>query len=75
MLGLWIMRQGFTRSCGQQNCPAPGLSNSILASLQDAKGALVAHLHQRPHAELQNHRLLVRGKVPNILQNEKAGPG
>ena len=55
MLGLWVMRQSFARSSSQQDCPAPGLSNTVLSSLQDAKGALVAHLHQRPHAQLQNH--------------------
>ena len=75
MLGLWIVRQGFARSSSQQDCPAPGLSNTILAGLQDAKGALVAHLHQRPHAQLQHHRLLVGGKVAHILQNEEARPG
>ena len=75
MLRLWIMRQGLARSCSQQDCPAPGLGNSILAGLQDSKGALVAHLHQRPHAQLQNHRLLVGGKVSHILKNEEAGPG
>merc|ERR1719341_2983712 len=74
MLRLWIVRQGFARSSSQQDCPAPGLSNTILAGLQDAKGALVAHLHQRPHAQLQHHRLLVGGKVAHILQNEEARP-
>ena len=75
MLGLWVVRQGFARSSSQQDCPAPGLSNTILASLQDAKGALVAHLDKCPHAQLQHHRLLVGGKVPHILQNEEARPG
>ena len=75
MLRLWIMGQGFTGSCGQQDRPASGLSNPILASLQDAKGALVAHLDKCSHAQLQHHRLLVGGKVPHILQNEEARPG
>ena len=69
------MGQGFARSCGQQDRPASGLSNPILASLQDAKGALVAHLDKCSHAQLQHHRLLVGGKVPHILQNEVARPG
>ena len=41
---------------------------------QDPPGALVAHLHQGPDAQLQRHRLLVAGEVAHILQDEVLGP-
>ena len=41
--------------------------------LEDAEGALVTHLDERSHAQLENHRLLVAGEVPHVLQDEVLG--
>ena len=74
MLGLRVVWQDFSRSSCQQNRSAPGLGNTILASLKDSKGALVSHLHQCSHAQLEYHGLLVRGKVADIFQDEEPWP-
>ena len=42
--------------------------------MKDSKGALVSHLHQCSHAQLQYHGLLVGGEIADIFQEEEAWP-
>lgn len=51
--------------------PPACLGDSIVASLQHPKGALVAHSDQRTHSQLENHAALKRNEVTNILQDEE----
>ena len=44
------------------------------AHLQHAKGALVAHADQAAQRQLQDHGALEGDEVPNVLQEEVAGP-
>ena len=45
-----------------------------LAHLQHAEGALVAHADQAAQRQLQDHGALEGDEVPNVLQEEVAGP-
>lgn len=51
--------------------PPACLGDSIVASLQHPKSALVAHSDQRSHSQLENHATLERNEVTNILQDEE----
>lgn len=54
------------------NTPPARLWNTIVPSLEDAKGALVAHLDQHTQGQLQHHPALVGHKVSHILQQEES---
>lgn len=70
--GSWEGNTNSEASLGSIRClPPPGLWYSVLASLQDPKGALVAHLDQTAERQLQDHALLEGDKVTNILQQKE----
>jgi len=66
-------RKLLSRSSGEDDCSSSGLSNSILASLENSKAALVTHLDEGRQAQLQHHSLLVAGEVLDVLQYEVFG--
>lgn len=53
--------------------PPPRLRHPVAARLQHSKRALVAHPHQAPQRQLEDHAPLERHKVPNVLQQKEAG--
>ena len=70
MLGFWEQRQLLSWSSSEDDCPPPCLGNSKLTSLKYGKTALITHLDQSCQAQLQDHALLVDGKVLDVLKDK-----
>ena len=47
---------------------------TVVAGLEDAEGALVAHADQAAHGQLEDHVALEGDKVADVLQDEEARP-
>jgi hypothetical protein len=69
-----VQWQNVSWSSCHEDQTSSSLSHSILASLEDTKSALIAHLDQSSQAQLEHHGFLETGKIPNILQNKVFGP-
>lgn len=70
----WLRIKGkfISRSCSENNRSATRLGNSVTASLQDSKRALVAHTDQTSQRQFQHNAALERDKVPDVFQDKVA---
>ena len=66
--GLGVQGQGEPRGGGNKDTPAPCLGDSKVARLQNAKRALISHLHQSSQGQFQYHAFLEIGKVFHVFE-------